>query len=327
MRNIAIFTFVFSLLLTLACCKGVDSKEKVSIVRYDKVQYEYVEFDSYNALKKMQVEYRPMSKLLVENILEIGHIDDVDVTTKFKDYFRDSLLLQLNNDVEAKFEDMTPYEEEFSIAFTALKKNFPGIKVPEVYTQLSALNESVIVDGDLMGISLDKYMGKDYPLYSKFYYSYQRKSMIPERMVLDCIYAYLQSIYPFPEDAHHDLCSIIIYYGIINYVISDLSGYSQRRIMNYTEEEEKWCLDSETDIYKYMLLNKHLYSTNFMVIRKYMKAAPYTSFFGKGSPDRIGLWVGMRIVDSYMKNNKGVSYQELMNTDYYKILTGSKYLE
>lgn len=327
MKKSAIFTFVFSLLFLFTACSDGNDREKVNIVRYDKVQYEYVEFDSYAALKKMQVEYRPMSKLLVENILEIGNIDDVDINTKFKDYFRDSLLLQLNNDAEAKFEDLSPYENELGIAFTALKKHFPEIKIPKVYTQLSALNESVIVDDELIGISLDKYMGSNYPLYSKFYYSYQRKTMIPERMVFDCIYAYMQSIYPFPENAHHDLCSIMIYYGIINYIIADLSGYSQMRIMNYTREEEKWCRDSETDTYKYMLLNRHLYSTNFMVIRKYMKASPYTSFFGKGSPDRIGLWVGMRIVESYMKNNKGISYQELMNTDYYKILTDSKYLD
>lgn len=329
MKKVAIFTLliIISLLFVFRSCGKTDSKESVNIVRYDKVQYEYVEFDSYSALKKMQVEYRDISKLLVENILEIGHIDDTDVNTKFKDYFRDSLLVILNNDAEAKFEDLTFVKDELEIAFNALREHFPDIKIPKVYTQLSALNESVIVDGDLLGISLDKYMGSDYPLYTRFYYAYQRKSMVPERIVLDCIYAYMQSIYPYPETSHHDLCSIMIYYGIINHIISELSGYSQARIMNYTEEEERWCKESESDIYKYMLLNRHLYSTNFMIIRKYIKASPYTSFFGKGSPDRIGLWLGMRIVESYMKNHKDMSFQELMNTDYYEILTNSKYLE
>lgn len=327
MKRFAIFISVFFLLFILIGCDGRNGKETVNIVRYDKVQYEYVEFDSYSALKQMQKEYRPMSKLLVEEILEIGSIEDPHIETKFKDYFRDSLLMKLNNDVEEKFADLTPYEEEFGIAFTALKKHFPDIKVPTVYAQLSALNESVIVDGDLLGVSLDKYMGKDYPLYSNFYYNYQRKSMIPERIVLDCVYAYMQSIYPFPETAHHDLCSIIIYYGIINNIIADLSGYPQARLMNYTKEEEKWCKDNESDILKFMLLNSHLYSSNFMVVRKYVKASPYTTFFGKGSPDRIGLWVGLRIVESFMKNNKNVSYQELMAMDYYDILAKSKYLE
>ena len=42
--------------------------------------------------------------------------------------------------------------------------------MPEVYTQVGAFDQSIIVANDMLGISLDKYLGADYPLYRKFGY-------------------------------------------------------------------------------------------------------------------------------------------------------------
>ena len=48
--------------------------------------------------------------------------------------------------------------------------------------------------------------------------------------------------------------------------------------------------------------------------------------YGKESPGRLGLWVGWRIVDSYMTNNKDVTLIELMGEgDAQKILEESFY--
>ncbi|NSW94389.1 MAG: gliding motility lipoprotein GldB, partial [Bacteroidales bacterium] len=40
--------------------------------------------------------------------------------------------------------------------------------------------------------------------------------------------------------------------------------------------------------------------------------APFTSYFTNESPGKAAVWIGFRIVESYMKNNKGVKLSDLM---------------
>ena len=95
--------------LSLCACSsgGKSGGGGVDIIRYDKTQYEYIEFNSFDANQRMKSDYYPMTKLLVEDILEIGSITDDDIQVKFREYYSDSLLLQLIDDVEAKFDDVS----------------------------------------------------------------------------------------------------------------------------------------------------------------------------------------------------------------------------
>ena len=75
-----------------------------------------------------------------------------------------------------------------------------------------------------------------------------------------------------------------------------------------------------------MLKNKHLYVRDPMIVRKYMKPAPFTAFFGENAPALIGTWMGTRIVSSYMKHHNDVSLQDLLQmTDYHHMLQESGY--
>lgn len=85
--------------------------------------------------------------------------------------------------------------------------------IPMIYTQISAFNESIVLSDSVLGISLDKYMGEDYPLYKRFYYNYQRRTMRPDRIVPDCLVFYLMSQYPFPMDYSRTLLDVMMHYG------------------------------------------------------------------------------------------------------------------
>ena len=46
-------------------------EEGISVVRYDKLLDEYVRFNSFSALQKMNLEYALPTKLLIEDVLAI----------------------------------------------------------------------------------------------------------------------------------------------------------------------------------------------------------------------------------------------------------------
>ena len=165
-------------------------------------------------------------------------------------------------------------------------------------------------------------MGEDYALYKRFYYDYQCRSMRPDRIVPDCLVFYLMSKYVFPFQEGTCLLDMMLHSGKINYAVQMLLGYrSPGEAMGYAEKEEAWCSENEKNVWEYMLKNKHLYVRDPMIVRKYMKPAPFTAFFGENAPALIGTWMGTRIVSSYMKHHKDVSLQDLLQmTDYHHML-------
>lgn len=327
------FPFFLLMLLLVSCHFNMDEKKKegneteISVIRFDKLLNEYVELNSFSALQKMNTEYAVETKLLIEDILGLGQVNDNNINGRLKAYFSDPTLQALMKDALVKYDDMEEVEKGLTYGFKKLKEEVPSIKIPSVYAQFSALNESVVVGDSILGFSVDKYMGEDYPLYKRYYYDYQRKSMNPNRIIPDCFSFYLMSEYPFPMDGNRTLLDMMMHFGKINYVVSKIMGYkSFEEELGFTKEEIEWCKANKKSIWMYMVQNGHLFATDPMIIRKYTKPAPYTAFFGDDSPAMVGIWMGVQLIDSYMKNNKKTGIKELLeNTDYQQMLTDTKF--
>lgn len=299
----------------------------VSVVRLDKLLDDYVEFNNFSSLQRMNTEYTMQTKLLIEDIIGLGEVADDHIYTQLKDYFSDPVLLRLLQDALVVFEDMTPYEKRFDQAFGYLRRHVPSLPIPQVYAQFSALNESVVVTDTLVGFSVDKYLGADYPLYYQYYYDYQRRSMRPERIVPDCLVFYLMSRYPFPLDGYRTFLDLMLHYGKIHYVVAKALGRSSTaEQLDYTEAEYQWCKANRKNVWDYMWQHGHLHSTDPMLIRKYNKPAPSTAFFGERAPALVGIWMGTQVVESYMKHHRDVTIAQLLEmTDYRALLEASDF--
>ena len=78
-------------------------------------------------------------------------------------------------------------------------------------------------------------------------------------------------------------------------------------------------------MWKYLAEQKILFSTERLTIRKFIEEAPFTRDFGNESPGRVGVWIGYRIVSSYVKAT-GINLKDLIGiTSAKEILSGSKY--
>ena len=71
---------------------------------------------------------------------------------------------------------------------------------------------------------------------------------------------------------------------------------------------------------------RDLFKTESLVISSYLNDGPFTLEVSQDSPGRLGIWLGWRIVESFMEHNENVSLQELMaEPDAQKILEESYY--
>lgn len=194
------------MLLCVGCNWRLNSSEDnpdwlLSISRYDRIQCLYLTTGDFSALQQMNTEYPQQTRTLIEDVLRLGQVNDPQINSKFLSFYQDSTLQALMAEAQHQYADMTDVNNELSDAFEQLLKELPDLCLPDVYTQIGSLDQSIIVGNDMLGISLDKYLGRDYPLYLKYGYSQrQRETMQRSYIVPDCISFYLLSLYPLPED-------------------------------------------------------------------------------------------------------------------------------
>ena len=315
-----------SVLLMTSCQwdgkSGQQSDElQVKIARYDRLQYEYVTLHSVAALQKMNTNYPQVTKVMIEDVLELGKVDDNKINDVLLEYFNDTTLQRLVKDANVKFKDLSWLEKELQKGLQKFKKKIPSLRIPTFFAQISALNQSVVVIDTLVGFSLDKYMGADYDLYKRYYYEYQTYNMRQERIVSDCFTYYLLSEYPYVWKPGRTLLELMMHRGKIHWVVSQVLGCkSFADEMGYTEKEEKWCKENRESLWKNILEKGHLDATNHMLVSSYLQKKPFISIIDGRTPSQIGIWLGMHLVDDYMDLHPEVSYTELLEmTDYRKM--------
>jgi len=184
-----------------------DHHAGLTIERYDRVEGLYLTMADYAALRQMKTDFPLQTRTLIENVLQLGAVNDPDINTRWLLFFQDSTLQALIGDVQRQYENVDDLNKSFTAAFARLEKMLPGLEVPRIYTQIGSFDQSIVVTDSMLGISLDKYLGADYPAYLRYGYSERQRSMMTrDYIVPDCLGFYLLSHFPMPIEAdtvHH----------------------------------------------------------------------------------------------------------------------------
>ncbi len=156
------FIFILLSIVVLVSCHTGEQGDDVlldkgiKVFRYDRLQYEATAMNSLAALQKMSLDCPRATKILIEDVLMLGRVDEPNINERLCAYYSDTILLRIMQDATEKFKDMTSLEKGFTDGFRFLKEEIPAFPVPAVYSQISALNQSVVVGDSLLGFSLDK---------------------------------------------------------------------------------------------------------------------------------------------------------------------------
>ena len=176
-----------------------ESEHRMEVFRYDRLESQYLTTGDFSALQQMSTEYPMETRTLIEDILHIAEVHGPQINKKFLTFFQDSTLQMIVSDAESQYANMDDINQQLNKAFFNLKGRIPDMPLPQVYAQIGALDQSIVIGNQSIGISLDKYLGEDYPLYKKFYSASQLKAMSRSYIVPDCLSFYLLSLYPMPD--------------------------------------------------------------------------------------------------------------------------------
>jgi hypothetical protein len=263
-------------------------------------------------------------------VINTGDISD----QSFGDFLLRFCSDKQNNDVYnltlKKFPDVSSIENGLQDAFRHYLYYFPGRKVPAVFTCITGFNNSIITGDTLLGIGLDRYLGADCSYYPRLnIYKYIANRMTPENIVPDCMYGWGASEWDYSslKYSSDNVLAEIIHEGKLKYFEKCmLPETSDEIIFGFTSGQMSFCRNNEGQMWQYLVEKNLLFSTDQFVIRKLIGDAPFTGYFTKESPGRAAVWLGFRIVESYMLKNPGVKIEEMIkNTDIQSILEKGKY--
>jgi len=249
----------------------------------------------------------------------------------YPEYLKIFLTDYLNNEVYKKtmeiFPDLDDLQKELTRAFRYYHHYYPDKPIPEIITYISRFNQSVVTADKIIGIGLDKYLGRNCDYYRQLGLNqYFIQNMQREKIPSDCMTAWALSEYEY-NDSTDNLLSNMIYNGQIMYwVKSMLPDEQDSLIMGFTADEMKFCRNNEARMWEYLIENKLLFETNRTIIRKFTGVGPFTKDFTSESPARAAVWIGWRIVEDYSRNNRELNLRDIMEEkDYQKVLAQSKY--
>jgi hypothetical protein len=260
-------------------------------------------------------------------LTRLGTTDDPGFAERLRAFISDRNNYLIFKRTLEVFPDLAALTAELNNAFRHYLHYFPQKTVPDVYTFISGFGQSAISDDSLLAIGLDKYLGRDEPLYRQTgIYNYLIANMHPGKIVSDCMNFWGETEFVF-NDSVNNLIANMIYRGRLLYFTSAMVPDQPDSLKwGFGSADLTYLGESEKSMWAFLIEHKLLFNTDRFTIDQYILEGPFTKDFGRNSPARAAVWLGYRIVASYMSRNPDVKLKELMEErDYQKILNGSRY--
>ena len=111
------FIFILlSIVVLVSCHTGEQDgdvllNKNIKVFRYDRLQFEATAMNSFSALQKMSLDCPRATKILIEDVLMLGTVDEPAINERLCEYYSDTILLRLMQDATEKFKDMTSLEK------------------------------------------------------------------------------------------------------------------------------------------------------------------------------------------------------------------------
>ena len=256
-------------------------------------------------------------------VMQIGHVEDTTFYNRIMIFREDPGIQTLEKEIKTEFPDLAATENNIIGGFQHLKYHLPDASMPSSIVFMNSLFTSNVWCSEAeIGIGLERYLGPESETVKKLppeYYDWVRKAMDRKFMNVDILTAWIET--NIVEAESGNLAEKMIRWGKILYLVkASFPEVEDHLILRYDEEQLSWAMDNEYAFWKYLVDEKMLFDTNERNELNFLNPGPTTPGLPEeGSPDRMGRFIGWRMVKSYVENND-VSPAKLLKTDYNTIL-------
>ena len=314
----------------VSCTKSEGYKKKLD-VPYQKMEPQRLEIVEFNKAlfaldtANFEEEYRAIlpqfQAILIENPdeEEIGYM---------KDFVTDTFMVKINELVNETFPNITPVTNGVKGVYQHYKYYYPDFVVPPTFTYVSGIysNRPDVVSEESVMIGLDFYLSNKDLVYDKLGYSrYQSRRMQPFSLTRDLAEEFYYTTYGNRVNQKNVLAEMVEQ-GKRYYFIEAMDpSLPDSVILGYSSQQMAWAEDNEGMVWAAIVGNNMLYNNVLDQKRMLFNDGPFTAAFDNNAPARLGDFIGLQIVRSFMSNNDEDFVDLMQMTDYQDILQRSQY--
>ena len=329
MKKVLLIALAFAL---SSCVKTKTYKDKLQ-VHHENLEPQEIVVKKYNeALFSIDTaDFAEGLKSIKDDYMVFlgGDLNNADAVAYLKACAVDTFCIRLNDLVEKKFSDDRALKKEIKSVYQRMNYYYPGIMIPETYLYVSGVDyeiPAVMIQPDAVLISLDYYLGNDDGIYDYIGMPrYRSLRCQPSYITRDLAQAFYDNMY-VRRAAKKDVLSEMINVGKQLYFIEAMNpALPDSVLFGYSSQQAQWAQQYEADVWAAIVGNNMLYANDMMAFRNFFGDAPFTQAFSRESAPRLGEYIGLQIIRSYMTHND-VTLQELMkNNDLQQIFQDSQY--
>ncbi|MBI2258540.1 MAG: hypothetical protein HYU67_06530 [Flavobacteriia bacterium] len=329
MKWINIFLISLSIIVN-SCTKNPldvvpqNKKLPISFIRLDSIIRNSNKEEIKKFLFKIQIKHQEIIQYQLQYCLGIGSIIDSSTLNGIELFKKDPYISRLENVIQKNFSSLNEIQKKVKNGFLYLNYHFPESSLPQsIFFINSFFSSNVYVGEKDIAIGLERYLGpneqviKELP--SKEFHSWIKNRMLRIYLERDVLSAWILT-HLVKEDNEH-FASQMIRWGKIHYFTeASFPAMEKELILRYTKEQFVWCEKNEKEIWKHLVKYNLLFSKNVRDISNFMNDAPFTSGLDKNSPDRVGQYLGWKIIHSFMKQHPKTPLKKLLKLPFNEIM-------
>ena len=255
--------------------------------------------------------------------LRVGRISDTALINSLTQFKNDPFMSRVGKAIKREFKDLSSVKAELLDGFRHIKYHLPSAKLPtNIVFMNSVFTSSAFSSQKEIGIGLERYLGEksavieDLP--NDMFFTWIKEGMDRRYLVRDAFSSWIMTHY-IPE-TDGNLAEQIIRWGKILYLTeAAIPDAPESIIPRYSEEDYAWALENEYSLWKYLVDQKMLFKIDELNKTNLLNEGPFTPGLPEKGPDRLGQFLGWRMVRKYMEV-KDITVEELMNISYTEII-------
>ena len=205
-------------------------------------------------------------------------------------------------------------------AFGRLTQHFPSAPQPRLDFAYTGFNYSAYPTDTLLVIGCEFFIGADHAAVQgvppNIYPRYMQERMVPEHLAGDALRGWLLVHF---QDEHYPgqgrLAEELLYWGKVLYIMEQcMPDVPKADLLDWTPEAWAWAEAHERDIWLELQPQDALFDTDRTQFGKWFNEGPFTRYgaIPQDSPDRLGAYMGWRMVSDFMEKHPEVDLAALM---------------
>jgi hypothetical protein len=187
------------------------------------------------------------------------------------------------------------------------------------YTQFAA---SAYASSKAIVLGQERYLGSTDPIIASLppgqFYDWIKEGMAPEYAASDALLVWLST--NTLKATEENLASEMIRWGKLLAILEIICPeVAMHRHLRYTQPDYNWALKAEHNFWEYLVDQQLLFKTDQELNMNLLSEGPYTIGLPQESPDRMGRFLGYRMVKQYIEANQP-TIENLLKLPYHQIL-------